>query len=135
MTLAWQFKRTNPTELLIANNALRMLASERATVPAIWHTEVASGLLRGERQGVIAPHQTAYFLHELSQADIAIDEIPPRSRQANVLDLARVYGLTAYDATYLELALRRAAVLATFDRKLAEAARAAGVPVFGDSGN
>jgi predicted nucleic acid-binding protein len=47
--------------------------------------------------------------------------------------LARTYALTAYDATYLELALRRSAVLATFDRKLAAAARSAGVRVFGDA--
>jgi predicted nucleic acid-binding protein len=47
--------------------------------------------------------------------------------------LSRVFKLTAYDATYLELAMRRAAVLATFDRQLADAARAAGVRVFGDA--
>jgi predicted nucleic acid-binding protein len=46
--------------------------------------------------------------------------------------MARTYGLTVYDATYLELAMRRAATLATFDGKLAAAARAAGVRVFGD---
>jgi predicted nucleic acid-binding protein len=43
-----------------------------------------------------------------------------------------MHKLTPYDATYLELAMRRAATLATFNRKLAEAARAAGVRVFGD---
>jgi len=36
-----------------------------------------------------------------------------------VLALARSYGLTAYDAAYLELALRRGAALATFDPQLA----------------
>jgi predicted nucleic acid-binding protein len=49
------------------------------------------------------------------------------------MHLGRLYGLTAYDATYLELAMRRAATLATFDRKLAAAARTAGVRVFGDA--
>ena len=49
------------------------------------------------------------------------------------MDLGRMYNLTAYDATYLELAMRLAGVLATFDRQLAEAARAAGVRVFGDA--
>jgi predicted nucleic acid-binding protein len=49
------------------------------------------------------------------------------------MHLSRVFKLTAYDATYLELALRRSAPLATFDRKLAEAARQAGVRVFGDA--
>ena len=48
------------------------------------------------------------------------------------LTLARAYGLTAYDATYLELALRTRRTLATFDRQLAEATRKAGGRVFGD---
>ena len=133
MALAWQFKRIDSGEALLAEEALKRLDSMQATVPAIWYSEVASGILRGERQGVIEAEQSAYFLHELSQADIVMDEQSPRASQAMVLALARNYGLTAYDALYLELAMRRAAVLATFDRKLAEAARAAGVRVFGDA--
>ncbi len=132
MTLAWQFIRVDSTEILVAEKALQALSSGQATVPALWYLEVANGVLRGERQGTIPPTQSAYFLNELSQAEIVIDEVSPRARQSTVLDLARTYGLTVYDATYLELALRRAATLATFDRKLAEAARAAGLRVFGD---
>jgi predicted nucleic acid-binding protein len=55
-------------------------------------------------------------------------------RQADgeiLLALARTHRLTAYDAAYLELALRADAPLATLDRKLAAAARAAGVPLLG----
>ena len=63
---------------------------------------------------------------------ITLDDLSPASRQTRVLDLGRMHKLTAYDATYLELAMRRAATLATFDRKLADAARAAGGRVFGD---
>jgi predicted nucleic acid-binding protein len=132
MALAWQFKRVDPAELLLAEKALQQLWSEPATVPALWYSEVASGVLRGERQGAISLTQSAFFLSELSHAEIVADELSPRARQATVLDLARAYGLTAYDATYLELAMRRGATLATFDRKLAVAARAAGVRVFGD---
>jgi predicted nucleic acid-binding protein len=40
--------------------------------------------------------------------------------------------LTAFDASYLELVQQTGAELATFDRQLAEAARAAGARVFGD---
>jgi predicted nucleic acid-binding protein len=132
MTLAWQFKRVDPAEIQLAEVALAELASVQAFVPAIWYSEVANGLLRGERQGAIPPSQTASFLNDLSQADIEADTESPRLRQARVLALARTYRLTAYDATYLELAMRRAATLATFDRQLASAARTAGVRVFGD---
>jgi predicted nucleic acid-binding protein len=132
MTLAWQFQRVDPDEILLARRALAELPSFPAIVPALWCSEVANSLLRGERQGAISLTQTAYFLSELAELEIAADEIPPRNRLSTVLELARSCGLTAYDATYLELALRRAAVLATFDRKLASAARAAGARVFGD---
>ena len=132
MALAWQFKRVDPAEILLAEKALMELASYQVFVPALWYAEVANSLLRGERQGVIPPTQTASFINDLSQAEIEADTESPRSRQARVLALARSHGLTAYDATYLELAMRRAATLATFDRKLAAAARAAGVRVFGD---
>jgi predicted nucleic acid-binding protein len=133
ITLAWQFKRVDPAEIRLAEKALVELSSYQAIVPALWYSEVANSILRGERQGAISAKQSAYFLDELSQTEIVADEISPRTRQAAVLDLARSHGLTVYDATYLELALRRVATLATFDRKLADAARAAGVRVFGDA--
>jgi len=56
----------------------------------------------------------------------------PSAVQSAVLALARVYGLTGYDATYLELVLRTGRILATFDGQLAEAVRLAGGRVFGD---
>lgn len=58
------------------------------------------------------------------------DNIVPQSRREIVMALAREYALTAYDATYLDLALRTGATLATFDKKLAEAMRRAGGAVF-----
>jgi predicted nucleic acid-binding protein len=47
-----------------------------------------------------------------------------------VLSLARAHRLSAYDAAYLELALRRGLPLATLDDKLRAAASALGVPAF-----
>jgi predicted nucleic acid-binding protein len=64
---------------------------------------------------------------------IVEDATRPSAVQSTVLTLARAQNLTAYDATYLELVLRTSGALATFDRKLADAARAAGVRVFGDA--
>jgi len=47
--------------------------------------------------------------------------------------LARFHRLTAYDAAYLELALRLNAPLATLDDALSNAARAEGVVLIGGS--
>ena len=46
------------------------------------------------------------------------------------LALAREHGLSAYDAVYLELAIRAGAPLATLDNILRAAARKAGVEVY-----
>ena len=47
-----------------------------------------------------------------------------------ILPLARSLGLSAYDASYLDLASRRGLPLATADEQLARAAVAAGVDLF-----
>jgi predicted nucleic acid-binding protein len=132
MTLAWLFPRHDPAEAALADQALDELDYEEFAVPAIWYDEVANALLRGERKGLVTLSQTTAFLGELDLADIESETDSPRLRQSAVMALARSHGLTAYDAMYLELALRRGAPLATFDQQLAEAIRKAGGRVFGD---
>jgi predicted nucleic acid-binding protein len=48
----------------------------------------------------------------------------------DILHVARTYDLSAYDACYLELALRRGQPLASLDDKLKATAAAAGVDAF-----
>jgi predicted nucleic acid-binding protein len=133
MALAWLFPRLDPSEYALADRALDELNYEEFVVPAIWYSEVSNAILRGERKGLISSSQSASFLAELALADIETDSDPPKLRQPVILALARSHALTAYDASYLELALRTGAILATFDHKLAEAARKAGGRVFGDA--
>jgi predicted nucleic acid-binding protein len=133
MTLAWLFVRADAGEAKLARKALSQLHRTPAVVPALWVAEVANGVLRGERAGVVAPAQAGFFLEELAHANITVDSEPAIGRQPKVVALARAYELTAYDAIYLDLALRMRSTLATFDRKLAQAARANGLKVFGDA--
>jgi predicted nucleic acid-binding protein len=133
MALAWLFPRQDPAEAVLAERALDELDSEEFVVPGLWYSELANAILRGERMGLVTPSQTAAFLAELDLANIETDSDSPRQRQSVVLALARGHRLSAYDATYLELALRKGVPLATFDTQLEEAARAAGVRVFGDA--
>ena len=69
---------------------------------------------------------TAGFLADLEALSIRIDRAPESDV---VLALARTHRLTIYDAAYLELAGRIDSPLATLDRQLARAARAASVPL------
>lgn len=132
MTLGWLILRADPAEAALARQALNEVRTSGATVPAIWHAEVATTLLVFERAKRLTVQDSESYLSTLSLLSIAQDPVSPAVRQSHVIALGRSHKLTAYDAAYLELALRRGATLATFDRQLAEAARAAGVRVFGD---
>jgi predicted nucleic acid-binding protein len=133
MALAWLIARADKAEAVLAKRAFGQVRASGAQVPALWYWEIANTLLVFERAKRLTEQDSASYLSDLTQLEIHLDEISPASRQARVLELGRVHSLSAYDATYLELAMRRAATLATFDRKLATAARAAGVQVFGDA--
>ena len=54
-----------------------------------------------------------------------------RDAFTDTMHLARSQQLSAYDATYLELAMRRILPLATLDQKLRTAAKSLGVAVYG----
>lgn len=133
-TLAWLIRRVDPSEDQMADEVLRSVRAGNAVVPSLWYPEVANGILVAERRGGVSQSTSMSFLAIVNALPVAEDETPPLAVQATVLMLARAYRLTSYDATYLELVLRKGGELATFDRKLAEAARAAGVRVFGDAG-
>jgi predicted nucleic acid-binding protein len=95
-----------------------------AIVPGIWWYEVRNVLVLNERRNRISPEDTSQFLLDLEQ--LSIDADGP-SKGTQVVDLARKYHLTVYDAAYLELAIRERLPLATLDKDLLNAALAAGV--------
>lgn len=125
-TLAWIFERTNPKEAEHADNVLRQLKEQTAIVPALWHVEILNALVVALQRSVLTQSRAHEFLSLLDRLPIATDAaVLPRKE--HVLSLAREYKLSAYDATYLDLALRNRASLATFDKKLARARDNAGV--------
>ena len=132
MALAWLFDRPSQVEKDLAGTALSLLSESETLVPSLWHVEISNALLVGERRRVITEAQSADYLHRLENLPIGTDYVVSlESRRYSVMSLAREYQLTTYDATYLDLALRMSAVLATFDRKLANAMIEAGGQVLG----
>ena len=131
VALAWLLYRVDVHESLLAQHLLDVAHGSQNTVPHIWRVEVANGVLRAERSQRISRAQVAAFNQLLDNLPIAADNDDAASSIARTCQLARAHGLTAYDASYLELSLRQRACVATFDRKLADAARASGVTVFG----
>ena len=132
MALAWLILRVDPTEAAIARRACAQVQAFGARVPAIWYPEVANTLLVFERASRLTVADSAKFLGSLALLSITKDERLSGPIQPGILALGRAYTLSAYDSSYLDLAIYHSATLATFDRKLAQAARSAGIRVFGD---
>lgn len=125
VTMAWVFtdEATEYTE-----SVLQRLRDDSMMEPAIWALEVSNVLLLGERRRRISQSQSVQFLEVLSELPISVEDSATMSRAfAAVIDVGRTYELTSYDASYLELAMRRGLPLATLDGKLRQAAGNAGV--------
>lgn len=128
--LAWLFGRDDKTERKHADAMLETLGDGGGLVPVLWHSEVCNALIVAERRKVANEAQTTDFLARLAALPIETDSAPMPVRRDIPLALARRFGLSVYDAVYLELALRNDARLASFDRKLIAAMRKAGGKVF-----
>lgn len=85
--------------------------------------------MTAQRRQRINTQQRQEALHLLSRLPIIIDHHTSQVIWLEIADLAERYQLTAYDACYLELAFRQGLPLATYDKALLQAARAAGVKI------
>lgn len=132
MALAWLFERQQPQDIEQANRLLGTCGESPWWVPSIWHLEVANALLVAERRSVLPQAESDCFLAKLSSLPISTDTDPLPARRLRILALARNHGISSNDATYLELAQRLGATLASFDRQLNQAASANAVKLFSE---
>lgn len=100
-------------------------------VPALWWYELANVLTVASRRRLLTRAEVLKVTELFSRFPIETDTDFGPSFTARVSDLASSFGLSAYDATYLDLAMRHNAVLATLDKDLIDAAAKAGVGTVG----
>lgn len=130
VTMAWCFQ----DEASSATWAiLDRLQDEGAVVPALWPFEVANVLLIAERRKRTTAAQAGAFIEQLLRLPVRIEEQTMPRILHETYGLGRSSALTAYDASYLELAIRSRLPLATTDRALTAAAKEAGVAVLPDA--
>lgn len=127
VTMAWCFA----DEVTPYTEGVRdQLANVRAIVPMLWSLEVANACIVGERRQRLDEARTLRFLTLLSGLPITIDDDTAARAWSDTIHLARAHNLSAYDAAYLELAIRRGLPLACLDGKLKTAATAVGVALY-----
>jgi predicted nucleic acid-binding protein len=127
VALTWSFQdETSP----YAEYVIGSLTHVDAVVPPIWPIEITNALLSAVRRGRIPEEDANRFLLDLGRLLVNVDrEIALDALGQRILRLGLAHGLSAYDTSYLELALRRGLPLATLDERLERAAATAGIPI------
>lgn len=126
-TFQWLFRDEASPE---GYAALAVIGRDGAVVPALWFVEITNVLGMAERRGRIAEAGLQDALRLLRSLPLVVDEAPSLAWSEPILQLMRAHRLTAYDATYLELACRLGLPLATKDRDLLVAVPAVGAALF-----
>lgn len=106
--------------------ALQATTTQAVWVPSLWLLEVGNLLLSAQRRKRITADKRRELAAAASELRLEVDREPVTI--AALDELAARHGLSAYDAAYLELAIRRRLPLATLDEALLAAMTQAGVP-------
>lgn len=127
VVLAWYFADESDP---FADAVAASLTGATAVVPSLFHLEIANILVVGERRKRSTEAQAAAFLSQLAALPVVVDGQTGVRAWSDTMALARAHGLSAYDAAYLELAVREALPIATLDDRLQAAAKAVGVAFY-----
>ncbi len=130
VAMCWLLNDGRPADVSYALKVLDSLKNTQAIVPALWALEAANVVTKVESKGLVPEARTQVFVATLGRLNIVVDKATAAHALGETLNLARRYKLSAYDASYLELALREGLPLATLDADLGKAAKKAGVTRF-----
>jgi predicted nucleic acid-binding protein len=130
ITMRWFFGDGKKEDLNYAKDVLETMKQAIALVPAIWGLEVSNVIAKAEAKGLVAESRSTLFLSMIKELDIEPDMKTYLYSLNDILNLARRYRLSAYDASYLELSLRENIPLATLDEDLIKAAKKAGAKIY-----
>ena len=96
-------------------------------VPALWWYELANVFTVAERRRVLMRADVENAISLYRHLTFRTDEAAGMERVRSLCEITRAYGLSAYDAAYLELAIRQGTSIATLDRQLLDAANKSGI--------
>ena len=124
VALVWCFEEEQTPGVM---SLLDRVAETGAVAPQLWPIEALNGLLSAERRGRIDPERRQRLMGFLRDLPIKLDDETVPRLWTDTARLAERHRLTAYDAAYLELAMRLRLPLATGDKALIAAAGNEGI--------
>lgn len=111
-------------------NSFKNIKNEDAIyIPNLWWYEISNVLTLSVKRNRLKHHEAANIIKLFEDYNMETDSSSGRDYSERIFELSQLYQLTAYDAIYLELSIRKDAVLATLDKELISAALKAGIIV------
>ncbi len=129
IVMSWCFKDEINS---YADFILDSMESHSAIVPSIWPLEVGNVLLVAERKKRLTEADSSRFLDLLSDLPILVEQESPGQMVKEIFALARSLDLSSYDASYLDLAMKKGLSIASLDKNLIRASKKVKVPIFQD---
>ncbi|MBT3256959.1 MAG: type II toxin-antitoxin system VapC family toxin [Deltaproteobacteria bacterium] len=126
VVMTWCFKDETSQ---YADHILDRFEDSTGFVPAIWPLEICNVLLVAERKKRMGEAGSARFMALLAELPIIVEQEPPERMIKENFALARKHKLSSYDASYLDLAMRKGLPIATLDKNLLAAAKRSKVPI------
>lgn len=127
VAMRWALKDREPEVMQYAAKVLERLAGgDQAMVPSLWGLEAANVIARAQKKGLMNEATAAQCMAWMRDLNIEADHETHTHALNDTYRLALIHNLSAYDASYLELALRKGLPLATLDDDLLAALNNAG---------
>lgn len=128
VAIAW----IHPAQATAETDAMleRLAVGDSLVVPALWPLEVANAITVLRRRRKLTAEEARVAIAIVRELPAAIDHEAAAVAFTRLVDLASEHELTVYDATYIELALRRRLPLASADARMKQAAVRSGVDLW-----
>jgi len=126
VVMSWCFKDETSQ---YTDAILDILEVSTAFVPSIWPLEVGNVLLVAGRKKRLSEADSTRFIALLAALPIIIEQESPERMIKEIFAVAREHNLSSYDASYLDLAMKKGLSLATIDNNLIDAAKRSHVPI------
>ena len=124
VVIAWYFENQATR---YSDGVLKLISRDAAHVPSLWPLEFSNVLRKAVSLKRISEARAREIIAQNRRWKILVDSAVPDAD--NILSLSLAYGLTSYDAAYLDLAMRLHLPVAAKDGALRVAAKTSGIGV------
>jgi len=126
VVLSWVFEDEHNKK---SKKILKDISIRQAYVPSLWSYELANALFIAERKGRIKEADSRVFIDSLKNLPISIEKNTYENITKDILSISREHQITVYDASYVELAMRKNLGIFSFDKLLNKVCQKVGVKV------